>query len=521
MLVVGIKPGHDGSLAAIRDGELVLSLEAEKDSFRRYGSVTPSTLLEFAEHLDGVPDAVGLGGWDAPNLLRHRPIGAGYLGIEEGVSVPGRFFGKPVTRFTSTHERSHVMMALGMAPRTAATAQAVLVWEGVIGGFYLIDERFRLVKKIPVMDHPGIRYAYLYDLANPQLHHHRDIPHPENAGKLMALAAYGRAEDADSAIVSTVDRILTNAAWGPRTKPGMADSPVFNAGLRSPELATAAALLTRRIFQAYAEAATSLLPAGLPLRISGGCGLNCEWNRGWRELGHFSDVFVPPCTNDSGSAIGTAIDVQTTLTGDPYIEWDVYRGLPPSHDAVPDPSRWRRRPLDLDALARALQAGRVVAWVQGRTEIGPRALGNRSLLAEPFSAATRDRLNDIKQREDYRPIAPVCRLEDAAKVFDDASPDPHMLYFRRVTEPALAAVTHVDGTARAQTVTRDGNPRLHDLLSAFAGLTGLGVLCNTSLNFKGYGFINRVSDLVRYCEDRGVRDMVVGDDWYQWHEDMP
>jgi hydroxymethyl cephem carbamoyltransferase len=79
----------------------------------------------------------------------------------------------------------------------------------------------------------------------------------------------------------------------------------------------------------------------------------------------------------------------------------------------------------------------------------------------------------------------------------------------------LGAVTHVDGTARAQTVARDDNPRLHDLLTAFAARTGLGVLCNTSLNFKGFGFINRMSDLVRYCDEREIDDFVVGDDWFE------
>jgi hydroxymethyl cephem carbamoyltransferase len=515
MLIVGIKPGHDGTLAAIQDGELLVSLEAEKDSFRRYSPVTPATLLEFAQHINALPDVVAFGGWDSLTLLRHRPFGAGYLGTDTGSYHDSRFFGKQIRYFTSTHERSHIMSAIGMAPRVSGNAQAVLVWEGTIGGFYLIDERFSVLKKIHVLDYPGIKYSFLYDLADPTLRHNRGIRQLENAGKLMALAAYGKAADADAGIHATIDRILANSDWGPLTKPGMADSPVFNAGLRSPVLATAAALLTERIFQMFADAAVSSLPTGLPLRISGGCGLNCEWNRGWRELGHFSSVFVPPCTNDSGSAIGTAIDAQTTFTGDPYISWDAYRGIPLEQDVEPSPSRWHRTALDLGAVADALARGRVVAWVQGRSEIGPRALGNRSLLAEPFRAATAARLNEIKQREDYRPIAPCCRIEDAGRVFDDPSPDPYMLYFKYIRDPKLAAVTHVDGTARAQTVSPADNPKLHALLSAFAQHTGLGVLCNTSLNFKGYGFVNRVSDLMLYCEQRGIDDVVAGDAWYQ------
>jgi Carbamoyltransferase C-terminus len=147
--------------------------------------------------------------------------------------------------------------------------------------------------------------------------------------------------------------------------------------------------------------------------------------------------------------------------------------------------------------------------------MGPRALGNRSLLASPFDRVTNEHLNRVKQREGYRPIAPCCRIEDAGKVFDTDFHDPYMLYFRRVKVPYLEAVTHVDGSARAQTVTREGNRPLHDLLSVFAERHGVGVLCNTSLNYKGTGFINKMSDLAKYCEDRGVDDMVVGDAWFQ------
>jgi hypothetical protein len=265
----------------------------------------------------------------------------------------------------------------------------------------------------------------------------------------------------------------------------------------------------------FARVAQEEIPAGIPLYISGGCGLNCDWNTMWRELGHFSSVFVPPCANDAGSALGTALDALYAVTGDPRISWDVYCGVGFESDRDPDPKEWNRRSMDAAALADTLASGRVVAWVQGRYEMGPRALGNRSLLASPFDRHTNEHLNKIKQREGYRPIAPCCRIEDAGKVFDTDFHDPYMLYFRRVKVPFLEAVTHVDGSARAQTVTKESNRPLHDLLSAFAERHGVGVLCNTSLNYKGTGFINKMSDLAKYCEDRGIDDMVVGDAWFQ------
>lgn len=516
MLVVAFKPGHDGAVAAIDDRRLLYSLESEKDSRPRYTPLLPTTVLDIAERLDAIPDVVALGGWSDLRPSRVSYTGAGYEGIQDPTVTTSRFFGKEVRFFTSTHERSHVYMALGMAPRDSSPLRTVLVWEGDVGAFYLVDSRHRIVRRVPVMTGPGARYAFLFGLADPTFPDSGGKPRLNDAGKLMALAAFGNAEDASPDIRNVVERILKQDSMYPAPKDEYRDSALYNAGVESIECKTAAALLTERLFEVFARVAREEMPEGSPLYISGGCGLNCDWNSQWIEMGHFSSVFVAPCTNDSGSALGTAVDALSTFTGDPHIEWDVYGGLEFVNDVRPDATRWRSRPLDHRSLASALAAGRIVAWVQGRWEIGPRALGNRSLLAEPFGAKTRDRLNAIKQREDYRPIAPCCRVEDLPMVFHEDFEDPHMLYFRHVRKTSgLRAVTHVDGSARVQTVRDTGNPKLHRLLSAFAVQRGVGVLCNTSLNFNGDGFINRMSDLVLYCESRGIQDMVVGDTWYQ------
>jgi hydroxymethyl cephem carbamoyltransferase len=411
--------------------------------------------------------------------------------------------------------RSHIMMGVGMAPRDDAGKRAVLVWEGYAGSFFIVDERFEVTEEIPVLTHVGNRYAFLFALADPTFPDRRTRPRHADAGKLMALASFAEPGEADAAIRDTVDRILTHPRWQEAPKHEFRDSPVYNAGVESEVHKVAAALLSERIFEIYSEAAVEHIPAAMPLHISGGCGLNCDWNFMWRELGHFSSVFVPPCANDAGTSIGHAIDALHFHTGDPYIDWDVYAGREFDWDRDPDPAVWRRRALDEREVASAIGAGQVFAWVQGRWEIGPRALGNRSILAEPFKQETRDRLNEIKMREDYRPIAPVCRVEDLGLVFDQTFEDPYMLYFRTVSSDRFAAITHVDGSARCQTVTEASNAPLHRLLSAFAEQTGYGVLCNTSLNFKGRGFINNMSDLIRYCEETGFDSMVVGDAWFE------
>ncbi len=521
MLIVAMKPGHDGTIAAIEDGRLICSLEAEKDSFARYSVLSPDIILKFAAQLGRLPDVVAIGGWQSKvegrrEAFRVRSIfGAGYFGENALESRDSSFFGKPVRYFTSSHERSHIFGAIGLAPRGSHPLQAVLVWEGITGSFYLVDGSYQVVRTIPVLSQPGGRFAALFSICDPSFPATGSFVRLGDAGKQMALAAFADPGQAGPEAADVVERIISAPNVFPVPKSEFADSPLYNCGVESDLCKSAAALLTDRIFRIFADVARREIPAGIPLRISGGCGLNCDWNYQWLELGHFSDVFVPPCPNDSGSAIGTAIDAATAFSGDPYIDWSVYSGLGFASDTTPDPSAWHRRPLHNADLAARLRLGAVVAWVQGRWEIGPRALGNRSLLAEPFRAATRDRLNEIKQREGYRPIAPVARVEDLSSIFVDDFEDPYMLYFRRVKDSRLEAVTHVDGSARAQTVTSESNRPLHDLLTAFASDSGVGVLCNTSLNFNGHGFINRMSHLTEYCESRGIADMVVGNAWYE------
>ena len=151
----------------------------------------------------------------------------------------------------------------------------------------------------------------------------------------------------------------------------------------------------------------------------------------------------------------------------------------------------------------------ILAWVNEKYEIGPRALGNRSILAAPFKDSTRIRLNNIKQREQFRPIAPVCLEEDAAKWFSCHHPSPYMLYTYIANTDALAAVTHVNKTARLQTVSVNTNKNLYNLLIAFKEQTGYGVLCNTSLNFNGRGFINKNDDLSSYVIKHNLDGFVV------------
>lgn len=172
----------------------------------------------------------------------------------------------------------------------------------------------------------------------------------------------------------------------------------------------------------------------------------------------------------------------------------------------------------VDTTARRIADGEVVAWFQGRMEFGPRALGNRSILADPRHPGMRDHLNSlIKQREDFRPFAPVVRHEDARRFFalEEGSEDrhAHMLFVVPVREEyrdRLPAITHVDGTARVQVVRREHNPRLWQLIGAFGELTGIPVLLNTSFNLRGQPIIRDPQTAVATYLRSGLDHLVLG-----------
>ncbi|MER9825240.1 proline dehydrogenase [Mesorhizobium sp. M0115] len=515
MRIIALKPDHDGTIAALdaSTAELIYSYEAEKDSYPRYSAITPTTVLDAAGRLDAIPDVIAIGGWPKTAMARDSAVAAGYEGIAQGSEVVGEktFFGRKVHFYSSTHERSHLWGSYGMSPFAAGMPCYVLIWEGVFGDFYEIDERLQVVHLGKVMASPGDKYAFLYALADPN----KRWLHVEDAGKLMALCAYGQTASPDRDEQALIDFLLPRQGilLNSLSKEDLRNSPYHNIGVTHQKFTNLARRVSDAIFDSFHTFAKKNLTKGFPLLIAGGCGLNCEWNRRWVETSLFSDVFIPPCANDAGSAIGTAVDAMRHFTGNAKIKWNVYLGQPFVFDEL-DRTELEVHPLDYGQVVSALLDDKVIGWVQGNCEIGPRALGNRSILAAPFSKATHERLNRIKNREGFRPIAPVCLEQDVALHFDWARPSPYMLLFQKVLDGRLEAVTHVDGTARAQTVSRGQNPRLFQLLTSFKAKSGVGVLCNTSLNFNGTGFINRASDLLTYARATGLDGFVINDAFY-------
>jgi carbamoyltransferase len=238
------------------------------------------------------------------------------------------------------------------------------------------------------------------------------------------------------------------------------------------------------------------------LCLAGGCAMNSVANGRIREQTPFREVYVQPAAGDNGTALGAALHVSHRLGGSgrfvmthsywgPAFDDAEVAGAIAARGADVACRRVVSRRIDDEAelcewTAGALAAGRVVGWFQGRMEWGARALGNRSILADPRRADMRDVLNTrIKFREKFRPFAPSIAVEALDDYFVGAVPDPFMIQVypvRPEKRAVIPAVTHVDGSARLQTVSREDNPRYWRLIDAFRTLTGVPVLLNTSFN---------------------------------------
>jgi len=247
--------------------------------------------------------------------------------------------------------------------------------------------------------------------------------------------------------------------------------------------------------------------------------LNCVANsRLWRD-GPFEDIWVQPAAGDAGTSLGAALYVARELGDEiePMTSAALGRGWAPEELAgwLDRAALPYEQPRDLaEEVADTLARNGVVAWFDGRAEFGPRALGHRSLLADPRDAANLERLNDIKGREQFRPVAPMVLEEHAAQIFDGGPlPSPYMLFTHRVREPwpeRIPAVVHVDGTARIQTVDAEREPAVASLLRAFERRTGVPVLVNTSLNTAGRPMVDDPRDALECFGSAPIDALAIG-----------
>jgi carbamoyltransferase len=257
------------------------------------------------------------------------------------------------------------------------------------------------------------------------------------------------------------------------------------------------------------------------LCMAGGVALNCVMNARVRERGPFKKVWVQPAAGDAGTALGAAlwIDALERANDERTFCMDhAFLGPSYSDNEIEEFLLWAKLPYRrlihvADEVADLLVQDKVIGWFQHRMEFGPRALGARSILASPLHASMQARLNEIKDREDFRPVAPVVLEEEAPHWFAHADVSPFMLFVYDVLpEKAdyIPAVRHVDGTARIQTINRQQHPLYYDLVKAFQARTGVPVLVNTSFNTRGEPIVCTPRDAVECFWTSPLDALVIG-----------
>ncbi|MGE3064085.1 MAG: carbamoyltransferase [Hyphomicrobiaceae bacterium] len=348
-------------------------------------------------------------------------------------------------------------------------------------------------------------------------------------GELMGLAPYGRAGRIKP-MMTIRDNELSVPEWTTDLdRPWLIDSG------RKWEASPSMAHWEDVAWRVQDDTETVLLARARWLRettgarnlcLAGGVALNCVANgRVAREAG-FDNVWIQPAAGDDGIAIGCAYYGHVALQGKArssvmthayvgvdYAEADVQEAL--ARPAVRLATR-RTRCTDICAeTAKVLADGNVIGWFQGRSEFGPRALGNRSILADPRAPEMKDILNRrVKHRQPFRPFAPVVLAHRMHEIFEGEEDSPFMLIAKRVREPwrdRIAAIVHVDGTARVQTVRAETNERLYRLLEAFEAITGVPVLINTSFNVKGEPIVETPHDAVACFLATGIDYLALHD----------
>jgi carbamoyltransferase len=550
---------HDPAAAVVVDGRVVAAAEEERFSRRKHGKrPVPFSAWELPEQamrwclreaglrpqdLDAVgysfdpalcrpADELGLHDpWD--HLRQEYARRAPYFIAETLPGLPPER-----VRFVA-HHVAHAASAGLAAPRSGPAARgAVLVLDGRgerashLSGQY-VDGRLEVLSAQDLPHSLGLLYE--------QVTEHLGFQRSDDEYKVMALASYGTPRFLDELrdLVGVhgpgfrTDKVDW-AAYAPRRR-GPLDPEVLcgnaSADELAPEHADLAASVQSRLEEVVVELACWLHEeTGQELlTMAGGTALNCVANSAVARRSPFGSVWVQPAAGDAGTALGAALHVAAQ---------GVDEGASGAvHPVGPMTTAALGRSWEDDEIAAVLTAARlpyitlddpedlagvvadclaedgIVAWFQGRSEYGPRALGHRSLLAHPGRVANLSRLNGVKGREQFRPVAPLVLADRAAEIFEGPLPSPYMLFVHDVRprwRDRIPAAVHVDGTARIQTVDPADEPLLGELLAAFEERTGLPVLVNTSLDTAGHPIVDSPVDALELFGSTPVDLLVIG-----------
>lgn len=475
MSLIGISClAHDAALAVLRDDQIVFAAHAERYSRRKNDPFLNGALVVDAmQYVDSVERIVY---YERPVLRKLRQMRAGQYSRVLSVT-PKRYLqrfpalhGRPVSYVS--HHHSHAAGAYYTSPfREAAVVvvdaigewETLTVWHG----------SGRQLRKVH-----SVRYPHSLGLLYSAFTQRVGLKPNEEEYILMGMAAYGEPR---------YRALIESELLRPADPPDFALRRSVHRGLHDwhSEITDASDLASsiQSVLETVLTGLFYWVAKNVPsknLVYSGGVALNCLFNGKLAELGLFDEIWIPPNPGDAGSAIGALLADRSDFVRwpGPYLGYEIKRAVDPAE------------------VAQSLLADGIVGLANGRAEYGPRALGNRSLLADPRGPEIKERVNKIKRRQHYRPFAPIVRAERANEFFEmpvrDAS---YMQFVVRCRDPeSYPAVCHVDGTSRVQTLRRDQNPRMYDVLVEFDRLTGCPMLLNTSLNIRGEPLVNDWQD---------------------------
>ncbi len=555
-----IQGSHDTSSALVCDGELIAAAEEERFTRRKHESALPVSAIDFCLRRAGLcmsqvdilacPELPFRSGPNSPHgemelsfirrlnadrqiryrslihkraldLLRRLQFSFDWQMSQTtvaGLSALREIYGDlPPTRFYD-HHRAHAAAAYFTSGLDRAAIATLDGYGQLCSSVAWLGEGTRIsrVRAEPFYNSLGTFYL---DCTN-------YIGFPEYAeGKTMGLASYGNWQTYAEAISSM---LRTNGSgWYQYRRPPSPELLGFPPRdrefiLRAPYTDFAAGA-QYALQQAVQRVACSAMDEAMcsALCLGGGVALNCTSNGALLASGMPSSIWAFPATSDAGLSVGAAllgaaqagelerVRMDHAYWGPEFSPAECEAELSATSGLV-----FRRVSSVATEIARCLATGQVVGWFQGRMEFGPRALGNRSILADPRKVEMRDRVNKIKGRELWRPLSPAVLAERAPEFFNLKAPSPFMLFATQVRPEARAiipAVVHVDGSARPQTVTREQNPRLHELISVFSELTGVPVLLNTSFNAAGEPIVCTPADAIKTFLATELDILVLGD----------
>ncbi|MAQ75611.1 MAG: hypothetical protein CL613_04680 [Aquimarina sp.] len=544
MIICGLKLTHDGAIALIDNNKLIFSYEMEKlNNNLRFSSLLnldlrflSSILEENGYNIQDVDKFVidGWGDYDEKTADKENDAAAFFTKIKDEFGKDfkielGRYgmlvkdedvlqeqsFSYPENNFSYNsylHISGHLMGAYCTSPFAANNEDSfVLVWDGGMFPqcFYFNASTKKIDNLGPIFHIKGDSYASFASNYHPFTNFEGEGL--SIAGKVMAYIALGECvpeilEFFKDTFNKNEGEILTDnikdlSTLIKRSTNLLKEFVIYG---EINEVKPVDLMATYHVFlQEVLLLKLNSLVNRYPMKtknicLVGGCALNIKWNNAIRNSGMFKDVWVPPFPNDSGSAIGAACSEMVKYTDKLALEWDVYSG--PFLNEYEENNSWASVDCSIPELARVIHDfDEPIIFLNGRAELGPRALGNRSILSAPVSNTMKGKLNKIKGREDYRPVAPICLVEDAPEIFSPGTPDPYMLYDHKVREEWLnkiPAITHLDGTARLQTVSSNSNPEIYALLQEYKSLSGVPLLCNTSANHSGRGFFPDVQSVM-------------------------